>query len=273
MTHATADPAATWPRDVYRSKLTDTDLYLGGTETLLASWEQYARGAADAAVHRFMGVTTAVFPHEPERSVYNNAVLERGLATAKRREAIDAMEAVYQRAGVTRYAAWVHESDGAMRSALERRGYALDEVTRAMGMTLDDIRLPRPKLELAPGDWSEHLPIAGVPGGLLSGVDTAAFHILVARLDGESVATAIAFDFDIDCGIYNVGTLEWARRRGLATALTAVHLHDAIGRGCRTASLQATAMAERLYAGVGFRDLGRILEFVPPPPEALDRSR
>ena len=115
-------------------------------------------------------------------------------------------------------------------------------------------------------NWSEHLRIAGVPPRLLSDLDTGAFHILVARLCGESAATAIAFDFATDCGIYNVGTLEWARRRGLGTALTALHLHDALARGCRTASLQATAIAERVYASVGFRDLGRIFESVPPQP-------
>jgi ribosomal protein S18 acetylase RimI-like enzyme len=86
---------------------------------------------------------------------------------------------------------------------------------------------------------------------------------LVATLGTENVATAIAFDHAGDCGIYNVGTLERARRRGLATALTAIHLHDARARGCQTASVQSTAMAERIYAAVGFRDLGRILEYVP----------
>ena len=102
-----------------------------------------------------------------------------------------------------------------------------------------------------------------MPRGFLSGMDPSAFHVLVARLRGENVSTAIAFDFAGDCGIYNVGTLEPARRRGLATALTAIHLHDARARGCRTASLQSTAMAERVYAAAGFRDLGRILEYVP----------
>jgi hypothetical protein len=57
--------------------------------------------------------------------------------------------------------------------------------------------------------------------------------------------------------------LEHAWRRGLGTALTATHLHNALARGCQTASLQSTAMAERVYAAVGFRDLGRILEYVP----------
>jgi GNAT superfamily N-acetyltransferase len=56
---------------------------------------------------------------------------------------------------------------------------------------------------------------------------------------------------------------EHARRRGLGTALTALKLHAAKRRGCATASLQATPMAERMYTAIGFRDLGRILEFAP----------
>jgi predicted GNAT family acetyltransferase len=40
-------------------------------------------------------------------------------------------------------------------------------------------------------------------------------------------------------------------------------VHDALARGCRTASVQSTKMAERIYAAVGFRDLGQILEYVP----------
>ena len=118
MRHATADRTArTGPRDVDRPTLSDTDLYSRGTETLLASWEQYARGASTAAVQRLAGVAAPpVFANEPERSVYNNAVLERDLAANERTQAIDAMEAAYRSAGVTRFAAWVHESDEAMRS-------------------------------------------------------------------------------------------------------------------------------------------------------------
>ena len=245
----------------------DAELYSVGAETLLASWEAYAAAGTGGAVHRFAGAATAVFAEEPERSVYNNALLVRDLAPAERTDAITAMEAAYETAGVIRFAAWVHESDGAMRSELERRGYILEEVTRSMGMTLDDIRVPRPELDLAGGDWSEHLRIAGVPLNLLSGIDAAAFHVLVARRGGDNVATGLAFDCGTDCGIYNVGTVEPARRRGLGTALTAVQLHDALARGCETASLQSTAMAERVYAAVGFRDLGRIFEYVPPEPE------
>ena len=243
--------------------LTNADLYLRGTETLLAAWETYASAATGASVQRSPGVAAAVFPSEPEHAFYNNALLERDLETAKRADAIDAIEAAYAVAGITRFAAWVHESDEAMRHDLERRGYTRAEWTRAMGMALDDIHLPRPEIDLAPPDWFEYLRILEVPPGYLRGADSAAFHVLLARLGGENVATAMALDRGGDCGIYNVTTLENLRRRGLGTALTAVHLHDALARGCQTASLQSTEMAEGIYAALGFRDLGRILEYVP----------
>jgi len=205
----------------------------------------------------------------PERSraaIYNNALLERDLDPTERATAVDAMEATYRSAGVDRYAAWVHESDEGMRAELSSRGYILEESTRAMGMSLGDVSLGAPEVELGPADWGEYLRILGVlgaPAGVLSGADPSAFHILVARIADENVATAMAFDHDGDCGLFNVSTLEAARRRGLGTALAARHLRDAVERGCSTASLQSTPMAERVYAAVGFRDLGRIHEYVP----------
>jgi ribosomal protein S18 acetylase RimI-like enzyme len=239
------------------------DLYARGMATLVASWEAYSAGSNGAAVASSRGVATAVFPAEPARSVYNNALLERDLDAADRAAALDAMEAVYASAGVRRCAAWVHESDEAMRSDVAARGYTLDTATRAMGMALADLRVSLPHVDAEPADLATHARVGELPAGLLDAVDDRAFHVLVARLGAEPVATGIAFDRDGDSGIYNVGTLERARRRGLGTAVTALLAHDAAARGCVTASLQSTEMAERVYAAVGFRDLGRILEFVP----------
>jgi hypothetical protein len=264
MTYAVLDAEAADKAPGRRvAALSDIELYQRGSETLLAAWDHYALGARGAAVHRLAGAAAAVFPSGAERGVYNNAVLERGLPDAQRAAAVAAMEAAYEVAGITRFAAWVHESDEAMRSDLECRGYTLNEVTRAMGMTLDRITLPRPTLEFRRTGWTEHRRVAEMPPGLLGGADPEGLHIFVARICGEDSATAIAFDHAGDCGIYNVGTPERARRRGLATALTAIHLHAARKRGCQTASLQSTAMAEGVYAAAGFRDLGRILEYVP----------
>jgi ribosomal protein S18 acetylase RimI-like enzyme len=244
----------------------DTDLMVRGTQTMLASWAAYADGSPGAAVLRLGGVTAAVFPAEPERSVYNNALLAPDLDRTERADALDAMESAYASAAVPRFAAWVREADRAMQADLRARGYRLDTATRAMGMAVDDLRLPPPRLDLAPPDWSAYLRLLvrdGAPAGLLKGVDPGLFHPVIARRGGEDVAAGLGFDLGDDSGIFNVGTLPHARRRGLGTAVTALLVHDAAARGCRTASLQATAMGEGVYAAVGFRDLGRILEFVP----------
>jgi ribosomal protein S18 acetylase RimI-like enzyme len=245
--------------------MNDADLYVRGIATLVASWEVTARGSRGAAVERLRGGSAAVFPVDPERQLYNNAVPDRDLGPADRGEALAAIEAAYSAAEVDRFAVWMHESDEAMRADLEQRGYTFAESTRAMGMLLDEVDMPRPEVDLAPADWAEHLHILGSPPGLLAGADLSAFHLFVASLEGESVSTAVALDHEGDCGIYDVATLEHARNHGLATALTALHVHDALARGCRTASIQSTSSAERLYAAVGFRDLGRILEYVPSP--------
>jgi GNAT superfamily N-acetyltransferase len=239
--------------------VTGDELYLRGVDTLLGSWEAIARGSREARVIRAEGVAAAVFPHEPERSVYNNALLERGA----RREAVAALEDAYASAAVDRFAVWVHESDETMRTGLEARGYVLQETTRAMGMAIGDVRTPVVDVDLATPDWSEYvhyLERAGVPAGLLADVDPDAFRLLLARHDGELVATALGFDNDGDRGIFNVSTLEHARRRGHGTPLSNLLVHEAPARGATTATLQATEMAEGVYAAVGFRDLGRFLE-------------
>jgi hypothetical protein len=242
------------------------ELYERGSATLLASWGAYADAAEDGTLQRYPGVAAAVFASGPESAVYNNALFERDLTAGERTAAIDAMEAAYADAGVERFAAWVHESDSALRADLEQRCYTIDTSTLAMGTRLDRVTVPRPELELAALGWDDYVRTFELPDGLLAAGDHSVFHLLVAQLDGAPVTTAMSYDHDGDCGIYNVGTLDHARRRGLGTAITALQLHQAVDRGCTTASLQATAMAEGVYAAAGFRDLGRILEYVPSAP-------
>jgi ribosomal protein S18 acetylase RimI-like enzyme len=231
--------------------------------TLVGCWTRIAEGADGAAIERVDGGTAAVFPAGPERLFYNNAVLDRRLGESAATEAAAAIVAVYEQAGVDRYAIWTHESEPAGIAEMVDRGFHVDTSTRAMAMPLEEIAVSYPQAELGPADWSEYLRIIEVPEGTLAGVDRAAFHVLIARHDGENVAAVMAYDHDGDCGIFNLGTLVQARRRGLGTALTAISLHRARERGCRTASLQSTKAAEGIYAAVGFRDLGRFIEYVP----------
>jgi ribosomal protein S18 acetylase RimI-like enzyme len=243
--------------------VTPWELFERGAATLVASWREYARGAHGAQVLRVPGAHVAVFTEQPESLVYNNALLDLGLDDEARESAIAALEEEYIESGVDRYAAWVHEGDTEMRAELETRKYVVTETTRAMGMSLSELDVPRPDLDLAPADWSDYVALVGLGDDFLQYADPAAYIVRVARLDGEPAAVAMAYDHDGDCGIYSVTTLEHARRRGLGTALTALLLHEARDRGCTTSTLQSTPMAERVYARLGFRDLGRYLEHVP----------
>jgi ribosomal protein S18 acetylase RimI-like enzyme len=191
---------------------TDADLYLRGTETLL----------------------------------------DRGLAARERAEALDAMAAAYADAGITRYAAWAHESDRPLIAELERRGHRLQEWTRVMGMALADLRPDRPAVAVKAVDWPAYLRLEGLPPGFLAAADHAALQVLGARVDGELAAAALAYDHAGDCGIFNVGTRQRYRRRGLAGALTLVQLHDAVARGCVTASLQSIPDGRTGLRGGGY---------------------
>ena len=71
--------------------MTSRELYTRGIATVVACWERFACAAEGAAVLRGPGVAVAVFPTSPERAIYNNAVLDRGLGSAKRDAAIVAM--------------------------------------------------------------------------------------------------------------------------------------------------------------------------------------
>jgi GNAT superfamily N-acetyltransferase len=249
------------------AKLSDVDLWDRGIATLIASWEANARGSEGATVLRLEGVAAAVFPVEPERGIYNNAIVERGLGPSAASANVGAMEAVYEAAGVERFAAWVHEGDEPMRAELSGRGYRVAESSRAMALCLRDFCPPARAVAVEEATWAEYLDYLrgfDLPPGLLAGVDPGAYRVLAARIEGETVATALAFDHREDCGVFNVTTYEWARRRGLGTALTVRLLEEARARGQATASLQSTPAAEDVYARIGFRSLGRILEFVPP---------
>lgn len=137
-----------------------------------------------------------------------------------------------------------------------------------MGMAINKVALPASEFEIGQMGWSDYLTYlegVGVPAGLRRGADIRLADTCPEDVKGPRVATGLAFDHDGDCGIYNMSTVEPARRRGLATALVTRLVCEAAGRGCSTASLQATSVAERVYAAVGFRDLGRFFEYLPGP--------
>jgi len=239
----------------------DAALFDLSLATLVRSWAYLASGSPGAEVSERDGAAIATFVRPPEREFLNNALLLPGAANLG--ATLDAIEHTYATNRIERYAVWVHGSEPRMAAELLNRGYRFDTATRTMAMAVGDLAaVDTSGLELVSADRAEFWRLVGVPG-MVPELPVAGAHFYVARHGTENVATLMAFDHEGDCGIYMVGTVPAARRRGIATALSAHAVAEARLRGCATVSLQATEMAVGVYARVGFRDLGRFEEYVP----------
>ncbi|NMO18857.1 GNAT family N-acetyltransferase [Pyxidicoccus fallax] len=83
----------------------------------------------------------------------------------------------------------------------------------------------------------------------------------VGYLDGVAVAASECFLAHGVAGLYSVATVKAARRRGIGTALTLAPLLDAREAGYRTATLQASADGQPVYARLGFEPCGAFREY------------
>lgn len=238
------------------------ELFDRSLATLVQSWLYLAGGSPGAEVIEDARAAIAIFVHSPDREFLNNAVLKRGLGDLG--ATLDTIESAYASRGVEHYAVWVHESEAAVAREIEARGYDYDSSTRTMAMPTADLgaEVDTSMLDLVEPTLERFWHVDGLDG-IVPDLSAERAHFYVARFDGEDAAMLMAFDHDGDCGIYMVGTRPVARRRGLATALSAHAIERAGERGCSTVSLQSTEMAESVYARVGLRDLGRFEEYTP----------
>jgi GNAT superfamily N-acetyltransferase len=209
------------------------------------------------------GVTAAVTPATPHRSLMNSVVYENA---GDLERALPDLEQLYEEAAIRAWTVWVPAHDTASAQRLSQAGHALDAAPTAMGMELDHLATPRPHdLDVDPAPSVETLAALNDRAYELAQPDfTTAIdslpgmHAHVARLDGKPAACVGASDHDGDCCITLVATLPEARGRGLAGALMAMALHAARDRGCTTTTLQATKAGYPVYRRLGYRDLGPI---------------
>jgi GNAT superfamily N-acetyltransferase len=214
------------------------------------------------AVARYDGVTASVCPSVPDRSVFNSVVYRDAGALIA---AIPELERLYDEAGVRAWTVWVPQRDREVREALERAGNLLDAWPEAMAAPLEEMGLGEGAAGL---DWERargveemceilaeafHWPSAA--GQDIFATLPERGHVYLARLGGEAASCVAAIDHGGDCGIWNVGTREAARSRGLATGLIRQALLDARERGCQTTSLQATQVGRPVYRRLGYREL------------------
>jgi GNAT superfamily N-acetyltransferase len=102
--------------------------------------------------------------------------------------------------------------------------------------------------------------------GLLA-ENVAAF---LAYLDGRPVSIGMTIVSHGVAGIYWVGSVEEARGKGLARALTAAATNAGFDLGAEFASLQASTMGEPVYAAMGYETIYDYRLLMSAPPEATD---
>ncbi|QGN58758.1 GNAT family N-acetyltransferase [Nostocoides sp. HKS02] len=85
---------------------------------------------------------------------------------------------------------------------------------------------------------------------------------LVARVGGVPVGAAAGVALDGVMGVYNVGTLEAARRQGVGRATTAALMRMGREAGCHSAILHASELGYPVYEGLGFEHVTDISQYV-----------
>jgi ribosomal protein S18 acetylase RimI-like enzyme len=82
-------------------------------------------------------------------------------------------------------------------------------------------------------------------------------HLVVAYLNEKPVSAAMLIFSHSIAGIYWVGTMESARRKGLAEACTSLVTSEAFKRGAACVVLQASKFGEPIYLRLGFKEFTR----------------
>ena len=89
--------------------------------------------------------------------------------------------------------------------------------------------------------------------------------VVVGRIDGEPVATAVVSTSGTTAGVYNVATAPEHQRRGFGAALTWAAVAEGVRRGCDHAVLQSSPSGQPVYEAMGFVHLGRYVQLEGPP--------
>src|SRR5438067_581023 len=121
--------------------------------SMRATAELMAHGAPDSRTLTIDGVTAAITPATPDRSVMNGVTAED---FAKLPGVLDELATAYADAGVRAWTVWVPGDEPEARELLAQAGHALDATPAAMLLDLAELDAP-------PGsepDWSADWDIA-----------------------------------------------------------------------------------------------------------------
>jgi len=144
---------------------------------------------------------------------------------------------------------------------------------------IDDIGAPPPDLDLrfakSPSDLHDHLDVLasafGMPSDVLerlivdSILDDPSMAIVLGRVGGVPVTTALLAKSGNTAGVYNVATLADSRGKGYGEAATWAVIGEGARRGCTHSILQSSDAGHPVYERMGFVDIARYVQLEGPP--------
>jgi len=145
--------------------------------------------------------------------------------------------------------------------------------------SIGEIGAPPAELDLqfvrTSGDLRDHLSVLasgfGMPNEVLERVmvdgliDDPDMSIVVGRVDGVPVTTALLARSGATAGVYNVATLADRRGKGYGEAATWAVIGEGARRGCTHSILQSSEAGHPVYERMGFVDVGQYVQLEGPP--------
>lgn len=141
---------------------------------------------------------------------------------------------------------------GSMRPA---PGHEIRRVADAAGIA-DHVRTAADGFGM-PREWLEAVMTTRI-------LDEPAATVYVGYTDGEPVTAGLGVRTGRTIGIYNIATVETARKRGYGAAMTMRIVDDGAAAGCDVAILQASDMGKPIYERLGFRTVVEYVGWVDP---------
>ncbi len=173
---------------------------------------------------------------------------------------------------------WVTPASTPPDLAERLRVAGLEHAYDCVGMTADlaqlpslraDVRIERVASDSEMAAWAHVLmTVFGRPasdgvlwrdgfGAIGFGDDSPWAHFVAFANDTPVATTSVLFAGDL-AGIYHVGTLAEARRKGIGAAITVAGLQHAYERGARVAALQSSPSGMGVYQSLGFVPCGTL---------------
>lgn len=154
--------------------------------------------------------------------------------------------------GVREVGCWSFSPDDDLGAQLTALGFQDGWAPHWMGIDPGTAAAP-PELVEETNECADGLPYGWAGHGAVAGEDV--HHFLVR--EEEAIVGHVVLDVEGDQGgIYDMGVMPAARRRGHGRALTLAALARARDAGCAGVTLNATGEGEPLYRSVGFDSLG-----------------